>query len=78
MSGEEDMEASYPSLGSVNGSKEGGQEESEEVKEGAGEGGGDSIFSGAPPPSIWARFQAPAAVLPLGGDPLADIESRWT
>ena len=37
MSGDEDMEASYPNLGSVNDSKEGGPEESEEVKEGAGE-----------------------------------------
>ena len=44
MSEEEDMEASYPDVGSVNDSKEGGPEESEEVKEGAGEGGHDSIF----------------------------------
>ena len=50
MSGDEDMEASYPDLGSVNNSKEGGLEKLEEVKEGAGEGGFDSIFGGAPLP----------------------------
>ena len=50
MSGDEDIEASQPDLGSVNDSKEGGPEELEEVKEGAGEGGCDSIFSGTPLP----------------------------
>ena len=39
MSGDEDMEASYPDSGSVKDSNEGGLEESEEVMEGAGEGG---------------------------------------
>ena len=46
----EDLEASYPDLGSVNDSKEGGLEESEEVKNGTGEGGQDSSFSRAPLP----------------------------
>ena len=72
------MKASYPDLGSVNDSKEGGLEELEEVKEGAGEGGCDSIFSGAPSPNIWARFQTTAVVLPLDGDPLLNINSGYT
>ena len=48
VSGDKDMEASYPDLCSVNDSKEGGPEESEEVREGAGERGHDSVFGGAP------------------------------
>ena len=50
MSGDEDMEASYPDSGSVNNSNEGGLEELEEVREGGGEGGHDSILSGTPLP----------------------------
>ena len=50
LSGDEDMEAAYPDLGSVKDSKEGGPEELEEVKEGASEGGHDSSLSGAPLP----------------------------
>ena len=46
MSGDEDIEASYPDLGSVSDCNEGGLEESDEVREGAGEGGHDSIFGG--------------------------------
>ena len=39
VSGDEDMEASYPDSGSVNDSNEEGLEELEEVREGACEGG---------------------------------------
>ena len=46
VSGDEDMEASYPDLSSVNDSNEGDPEELEEVREGAGEGG---YASGTPP-----------------------------
>ena len=46
----EDMEASYPDLGSLKDSREGGPDESEEVEEGAGERGWDSSFGGAPLP----------------------------
>ena len=50
MSGDEDMEASYPDLGSVKDSNEGGMEELEEVREGAGEGGHASILGETPLP----------------------------
>ena len=48
VSGDEDMEASYPD--SVKDSNEGGLEESEEVREGAGEGGHASILGETPLP----------------------------
>ena len=44
MSGDEDMEVSYPDLDSVNNSNERGPEELKEVREGACEGGCDSIL----------------------------------
>ena len=50
MSGDEDIEAPYPDLGSVNDSKEGVPEELEEVREGAGEGGHASILGETPLP----------------------------
>ena len=70
------MEASYPDLGSVNNSNEGGPEESEEVREGVGEGGLVSILGKIPLPNTWAMSQATFVVLPLNGDPLADIKSN--
>ena len=51
----EDIEASYPDLGSVMDSKEGGLEESEEVEDGAGEGGQESLLSGAPLPKHFGQ-----------------------
>ena len=71
----EDTEASYPDLGSVIDSKEEGPEESEEVEDGVGEGGWASNLMGHPSLNIWAKYQAIAEGLPLGGDPFGDIKS---
>ena len=66
----EDMEASYPELGSDNDSKEGGLEELEEVNEGAGEGDQDTSFSGAPLPKHLGQVSGNHCSIASGWGPI--------
>ena len=73
VSGDEDMEATYPDSGSVNDSNEGGLEELEEDREGAVEGGCVSFLGEIPSPNTWVMSQATFVVLHLNRDPLVNI-----
>ena len=70
MSGDGDIKASYPDLGSVNDSREGGPEELEEVEDRAGEGGWDSSFSGASLPKHLGEVSSNCCGMASGWGPI--------
>ena len=65
----EDIDASYPDLGSVRDSKEGGPDKLEEVEDRVDEEGQESLLSGAPLPKHFGHILGICWGIALGQGP---------